>query len=190
MSTCRDGVFAFTIGLVLLGTAAFSCAFAEMTMEVGGAPMDSSKDIIENVSNSKDHTTFVAALKAADLIETLQGEGPFTVFAPVDRAFEKLPKGTIEVLLRPENKPALIAALTHHIIPGRISAADFIAAIKKGGGEATYQTLEGEKLTVRQDERRIEITDAEGNKAIVMVADVVQKNGVMHIVDKVLLPKR
>ena len=121
----------------------FTPAFAEMTVEVGGAPMYPSKNIIENAVNSKDHTTLVAAVKAADLVETLQGDGPFTVFAPVNKAFEKLPKGTVETLLKPENKPALTAVLTYHVIPGKISAADFIAAVKKGGGEAMLQDRRG-----------------------------------------------
>ncbi|MGB6175679.1 MAG: fasciclin domain-containing protein [Methylocella sp.] len=166
-----------------------SPVFAEMTVEVGGAPMYPSRNIIENAVNSKDHTTLVAAVKAADLVETLQGEGPFTVFAPVNKAFEKLPKGTLETLLKPENKAALIAVLTYHIIPGKISAADVIAAVKKGGGEATYKTVEGEDLTVRQDGRRLEIIDGKGDKSFVTIADVIQKNGVIHVVDTVLLPK-
>jgi len=161
----------------------------EKTVSVGGAPMYPSKNIIENAINSKDHTTLVAAVKAADLVETLQGEGPFTVFAPVNKAFDKLPKGTVETLLKPENKAALTAVLTYHVIPGKISAADFIAAVKKGSGEATYKTVEGDELTVRQDGRRLEIIDAKGDKSFVTIADVNQKNGVIHVVDTVLLPK-
>ncbi|HUZ90650.1 MAG TPA: fasciclin domain-containing protein, partial [Methylocella sp.] len=138
MSAFRNAAFATTLSFAALGGAVlssdFAPAFAELTVEVGGGPMYPSKNIIENIVNSKDHTTFVAALKAADLVETLQGDGPFTVFAPVNKAFEKLPKGTLETLLKPENKEALTAILTYHVIPGKISAADFIAAIKKGGG--------------------------------------------------------
>ena len=148
-----------------------------------------SKTIIENAVNSKDHTTLVAAVKATDLVDTLQGEGPFTVFAPVNKAFDKLPKGTMESLLKPENKAGLTAILTYHVIPAKISAADFIAAIKRGGGEASYKTVEGEALTVRQNGRRLEIIDAKGDKSFVTIADVVQKNGVIHVVDTVLLPK-
>jgi uncharacterized surface protein with fasciclin (FAS1) repeats len=186
MFTVRDAAFAAAMSLAALG--GLSPAFAEMTVEVGGAPMYPSKNIIENAVNSKDHTTLVAALKAADLIETLQGDGPFTVFAPVNKAFERLPKGTVATLFKPENKAALTAVLTYHVIPGKISAADFVAAVKKGGGEATYKTVEGEDLTVRQDGRRLEIVDAKGDKSFVTIADVNQKNGVIHVVDTVLLP--
>lgn len=189
MFTIRDAAFAAAMSFAALGGVALSPAFAEMTVEVGGAPMYPSRNIIENAINSKDHTTLVTAVKAADLVETLQGEGPFTVFAPVNKAFEKLPKGTLETLLKPENKAALIAVLTYHIIPGKISAADFVAAVKKGGGEATYKTVEGEDLTVRQDGRKLEIIDGKGDKSFVTIADVIQKNGVIHVVDTVLLPK-
>jgi uncharacterized surface protein with fasciclin (FAS1) repeats len=189
MFTVRTPAFAATMSLAVFGGTALSPAFAEMTVEVGGAPMYPSRNIIENALNSKDHTTLVAAVKAAELVETLQGEGPFTVFAPVNKAFEKLPKGTVETLLKPENKATLTAVLTYHVIPGKISAADFVAAVKKGGGEATYKTIEGEELTVRQDGRRLEIIDAKGDKSFVIIADVNQKNGVIHVVDTVLLPK-
>ena len=193
MSSFRNSAFAAAITLAGLGGTAFSSAFApalaEMTVEVGGAPMYPSKTIIENAVNSKDHTTLVAAIKAADLVETLQGDGPFTVFAPMNKAFEKLPKGTLETLLKPENKPALTAVLTYHVIPGKISAADFVEAVKNGGGKATYKTVEGEALTVQQDGRRLEIIDTKGDKAFVTIADVNQKNGVIHVVDTVLLPK-
>jgi uncharacterized surface protein with fasciclin (FAS1) repeats len=187
MFTVRDLAFAAAMSLAALG--GLSPAFAEMTVEVGGAPMYPSRNIIENAVNSKDHTTLVAAVQAADLVETLQGEGPFTVFAPVNKAFEKLPKGTVEKLLKPENKATLTAVLTYHVIAGKISAADFVAAIKNGGGEATYKTVEGEELTVRQNGRRLEIIDAKGGKSFVTIADVNQKNGVIHVVDTVLMPK-
>jgi uncharacterized surface protein with fasciclin (FAS1) repeats len=187
MFTVRDAAFAAAVSLAAVG--GLSPSFAEMTVEVGGAPMYPSRNIIENAVNSKDHTTFFAVVKAADLVETLQGEGPFTVFAPVNKAFEKLPKGTVETLLKPENKATLTAVLTYHVIPGKISAADFVAAVKKGGGEATYKTVEGEELTVRQNGRRLEIIDAKGGKSVVTIADVNQKNGVIHVVDTVLLPK-
>jgi uncharacterized surface protein with fasciclin (FAS1) repeats len=189
MFTVRTPAFAAAMSLAVFGGTALSPAFAEMTVEVGGAPMYPSRNIIENALNSKDHTTLVGAVKAAELVETLQGEGPFTVFAPVNKAFEKLPKGTVETLLKPENKATLTAVLTYDVIPGKISAADFVAAVKKGGGEATYKTIEGEELTVRQDGRRLEIIDAKGDKSFVIIADVNQKNGVIHIVDTVLLPK-
>jgi uncharacterized surface protein with fasciclin (FAS1) repeats len=156
---------------------------------MGGAPMFPSKNIIENAVNSKDHTTLVTAVKAAGLVETLEGDGLFTVFAPVNKAFDKLPKGTVAKLLMPENKSALTSVLTYHVIPGKISAAQFIAAIKKGGGEAMYKTVEGEELTLRQNGRRLEIIDAKGGESFVTIADVNQKNGVIHVVDTVLLPK-
>jgi uncharacterized surface protein with fasciclin (FAS1) repeats len=187
MFTVRDAAFAAAMSLAAL--VGLSPAFAEMTVEVGGAPMYPSRNIIENAVNSKDHTTLVAALKEADLVETLQGDGPFTVFAPVNKAFDKLPKDTVEKLLKPENKAILTAVLTYHIIFGKISAADFIAAVKKGGGEATYKTVEGEELTVRQDGRRLEIIGAKGDKSFVTIADVNQKNGVIHVVDTVLMPR-
>jgi uncharacterized surface protein with fasciclin (FAS1) repeats len=187
MFAFRDAAFAAAMSLAALD--GLSPAFAEMTVEVGGAPMYPSKNIIENAVNSKDHTTLVAAVKAADLVETLQGDGPFTVFAPVNKAFDKLPKGTVATLLKPENKATLTAVLTYHVIPGKISAADFVAAVKKGGGESTYKTVEGEELTVRQDGRRLEIIDAKGGKSFVTIADVNQKNGVIHVVDTVLMPK-
>ncbi|TPV99646.1 MAG: Immunogenic protein MPT70 [Beijerinckiaceae bacterium] len=193
MPPFRTAAFAATMSFAALGGAvlssSFAPAFAEMTVEVGGAPMYPSKTIIENAVNSKDHTTLVAAIKAADLVETLQGDGPFTVFAPVNKAFEKLPKATVETLLKPENKATLTAVLTYHVIPGKISAADFVAAIKKGGGQAMYKTVEGEELTVKQNGRRLEIIDAKGDKSFVTIADVNQKNGVIHVVDTVLQPK-
>jgi uncharacterized surface protein with fasciclin (FAS1) repeats len=148
-----------------------------------------SKNIIENAVNSEDHTTFVAAVNAAGLAETLEGGGPFTVFAPVNKAFDKLPKGTVEKLLMPENKEALTALLSYHVLPGKISAADFVAAIKKGGGEAVYKTVESEELTVRHDGLRLEVVDAKGGKSFVTIADVNQKNGVIHVIDTVLMPK-
>jgi uncharacterized surface protein with fasciclin (FAS1) repeats len=192
MSFFRNAAFAAAVSAAALGGTSLTSltpAFAEMTVEVGGAPMYPSKNIIETAVNSKDHTTLVAAVKAADLVETLQGDGPFTVFAPVNKAFEKLPKGTVETLLKPENKPTLAAVLTYHVLPGKISAADFIAAVKKGGGEAMYKTVEGEELTIKQNGRRLEIIDAKGDKSFVTIADVNQKNGVIHVVDTVLLPK-
>jgi uncharacterized surface protein with fasciclin (FAS1) repeats len=189
MFTFRNAVFAASMAFAALGGTMLSPAFAEMTVEVGGAPMYPSKNIIENAVNSKDHTTLVAAVKAAGLVETLQGDGPFTVFAPVNKAFEKLPKGTVETLLKPENKGTLTSVLTYHVLPGKISAADFVEAVKEGGGKAMYKTVEGEALTVTQNGRRLEIIDAKGDKSFVTIADVNQKNGVIHVVDTVLLPK-
>lgn len=189
MFNLRDAALAATMSFAVLGGAFVSPAFAEMTVKVGGAPMYPSRNIIENAIHSKDHTTLVAAVKAAGLVETLQGEGPFTVFAPVNKAFGKLPKGTVEMLLKPENKATLTSVLTYHVLPGKFSAADFMAAVRKGGGEATYKTVEGEELTVKQNGRRLEVIDAKGNTSLVTIADVNQSNGVIHVVDTVLMPQ-
>lgn len=162
---------------------------AEITVEVGGAPMSPSKSILENTVNSKDHARFIAAVEAADLVETLRAEGPFTVFAPVDKAFEKLPKGMIDRLMSPENKASLAALLEYHVVPGRYSAADLVAAVKKGSGRAELATLEGEILTVEQNGRKLVVIDAKGEKSVVTIPDVHQRNGIVHVVDTVLLPK-
>jgi uncharacterized surface protein with fasciclin (FAS1) repeats len=161
----------------------------ELSVEVGGAAMYPSRNIVENAANSKDHTTLVGALETAELVEILRGAGPFTVFAPVNKAFDQLPKGALDALLKPEGKEALIAVLTYHILPGKFSAADFVAAAKKGGGKAAFKTVEGEELTIAQNGRKLEIIDAKGDKSIVTILDVNQKNGVIHVVDKVLMPK-
>ncbi|MGE0231381.1 MAG: fasciclin domain-containing protein [Flavobacteriaceae bacterium] len=164
-------------------------AWAEMTKEVGGAPMYPSKNIIENAVNSKDHTTLVAAVKAAGLVETLQGKGPFTVFAPTNAAFEKLPAGTVESLLKPENKDQLTKILTCHVV-----AADAMSdAIKKmvadDGGAHPVKTVGGCTFTAKTEGGKITITDGQGNVAHVTIADVDQSNGVIHVIDHVLLPK-
>jgi uncharacterized surface protein with fasciclin (FAS1) repeats len=179
---------AAAMGVCALGSTAYTAARAETTVQVGGAPMYPSKNIIENAVNSKDHTTLVAAVKAAGLVETLQGDGPFTVFAPVNKAFDKLPAGTVASLLKPENKDKLTAVLTYHVLPGKLSAADLKDAVKKGGGKAMFKTVEGEDLTIMEDGRRIEIIDSKGDKSFVTIGDVNQKNGVIHVVDTVLLP--
>jgi uncharacterized surface protein with fasciclin (FAS1) repeats len=162
---------------------------SEKTVNVGGAPMYPSKNIIQNAVNSKDHTTLVAAVKAAGLVETLQGAGPFTVFAPTNTAFGKLPAGAVDTLLKPENKPKLTAILTYHVVPGRLTAAALMKAVKDGGGQAKYKTVEGEELTVMQPVAgKLSITDAKGGTSTVTVPDVLQSNGVIHVVDTVLLP--
>ncbi|BCJ92171.1 fasciclin [Terrihabitans soli] len=155
---------------------------------VGGAPMYPTKNIIENAVNSKDHTTLVAAVKAAGLVETLQGAGPFTVFAPTNAAFEKLPAGTVETLVKPENKKTLTGILTYHVVPGRNSAADIKAAIEKGNGKAEWKTVNGEKLTGTLDGSSLILVDEKGGKAKVTIGDVNQSNGVIHVIDTVLLP--
>ncbi|MDI9257315.1 fasciclin domain-containing protein [Flavobacterium sedimenticola] len=161
----------------------------EKTVTVGGAPMYPSKNIIENAVNSKEHTTLVAAVKAADLVETLQGKGPFTVFAPTNAAFDKLPKGTVETLLKPENKKLLQTILTYHVVAGNLSAADLIAAIKKGNGKATLKTVSGGTLTAWMKGNEVYLTDENGKSAKVTIADVNQSNGVIHVIDAVVTPK-
>nr|WP_236252738.1 fasciclin domain-containing protein [Echinicola sp. 20G] len=158
------------------------------TVEVGGAPMYPNKNIVENAVNSADHTTLVAAVKAAGLVETLQGEGPFTVFAPINEAFEALPEGTVENLLKPENKSALTKVLTYHVVAGKMSAKDIMKAIKKGNGKAMMTTVEGETLTAWMKGDELYISDVNGNKAKVSIPNVFQSNGVIHVVDTVLLP--
>ena len=168
---------------------ALSIAFATaQTVEVGGEAMYPKKNIVENAVNSADHTTLVAAVKAAGLVETLQGDGPFTVFAPVNDAFENLPDGTVETLLKPENKKALQGVLTYHVIPGNLDFDALKKAIKKGGGKATLKTVNGETLTFMMNgEKNIQIKDSKGNKADISVYDVYQSNGVIHVIDAVLL---
>ena len=160
----------------------------EKTVMVGGAAMFPSKNIIQNAVNSKDHSTLVAAVKAAGLVDTLQGPGPFTVFAPTNAAFAKLPAGTVDKLLKPEMKEHLVGILTYHVVPGRISAKDMMDAAKKNGGKATYKTVEGENLTVEAKGNALMIWDAKGNAAKITIQNVFQSNGVIHVVDTVLLP--
>lgn len=162
---------------------------SEKTVNVGGAPMYPSKNIVQNAVNSKDHTTLVAAVKAAGLVDTLSGAGPFTVFAPTNAAFTKLPAGTVDTLLKPENKPKLTAVLTYHVVPGRLTAAALMKAVKDGGGMAKYKTVEGDELTIKQPSAgKLSITDTKGGTSMVTIPDVLQSNGVIHVVDTVLLP--
>ena len=162
-------------------------AMAQVT--VGGAPMYASKDIIDNAVNSKDHTTLVAAVKAAGLVDTLKGPGPFTVFAPTNTAFSALPAGTVDTLLKPENKPQLTKVLTYHVVPGKMDAAALIKQIDAGGGKATLKTAAGGTLTATVSGKTVSVTDESGGISKVTIADVNQSNGVIHVVDKVLLPK-
>ncbi|RVT75265.1 fasciclin domain-containing protein [Flavobacterium sufflavum] len=164
-------------------------SFAQKTVMVGGAPMYPSKNIIENAVNSKDHTTLVAAVKAAGLVETLQGKGPFTVFAPTNAAFDKLPKGTVETLLKPENLKTLQTILTYHVVAGKMNASDIAKAIKAGKGKATLKTVSGGTLTAWMKGNKLYITDENGSMSQVTIADVNQSNGVIHEVNTVLLPK-
>ena len=164
-------------------------SFAQKTVMVGGAPMYPTKNIVENAVNSKDHTTLVAAVKAAGLVETLQTSGPFTVFAPTNAAFEKLPKGTVETLLKPENLKMLKTILTYHVVAGKMNASDIAKAIKAGNGKATLKTVSGDTLTAWMKGQKLYITDENGSMSQVTIADVNQSNGVIHEVNTVLLPK-
>jgi len=161
---------------------------AENTVMVGGAAMYPTKNIIENAVNSADHTTLVAAVKAAGLVETLSGAGPFTVFAPTNAAFAKLPAGTVDTLVKPASKATLTGILTYHVVPGNMTAANLTKAIADGGGRATLKTVAGGNLTATAAGGAITLTDAKGGKSIVTQGDVIQSNGVIHVVDTVLMP--
>ncbi len=185
-----------TIAAFLLGTVAFSASAQdakmnskEATVMVGGAAMYPSKNIVDNAINSKDHTTLVAAVSAAGLVETLQSAGPFTVFAPVNSAFEKLPAGTVDNLLKPENKAALQGVLTYHVVPGRLNAKDLKSWVKKGGGSAELKTVQGGKLWIMEKDGQWWLKDENGGMAKITIADVNQSNGVIHVIDSVVLPK-
>mgnify|MGYP000079498290 CR=1 FL=1 len=164
-------------------------ASADSTVMVGGAAMYPTRNIIENAVNSKDHTTLVAAVKAAGLVDTLSGPGPFTVFAPTNAAFAKLPAGTVDTLLKPENKAMLTKILTYHVVPGKLNAADLIAQAKANGGKAMLTTVQGEPLTAWVEGNSVYLTDAKGGKSMVTIADVNQSNGVIHVIDTVLMPE-
>lgn len=176
-----------SLGVALaLSFAAFP-SFAQVM--VGGAPMLASKDIIDNAVNSKDHTTLVAAVKAAGLVDTLKGPGPFTVFAPTNAAFAALPAGTVDTLLKPENKGMLTGVLTYHVVPGKWDAAAISKMIADGKGMASIKTVAGGTLVAKSAGGKVTVTDEKGGVATVSIADVYQSNGVIHVVDKVLLPK-
>jgi len=164
-------------------------AFAEHTVMVGGAAMYPSRNIIENAINSKDHTTLVAAVKAAGLVETLEGPGPFTVFAPTNEAFAKLPAGTVDTLLKPENKSKLVSILTYHVAAGRFTKADLMDKIAAAGGKAELKTVEGGSLWVSSDHGHLWVWDENGGKAKVTISNVTQSNGVIDVIDTVLMPK-
>jgi uncharacterized surface protein with fasciclin (FAS1) repeats len=182
----------FAVALVLpllCGTLPLvSTQAAEHTVMVGGAPMYPSKNIVQNAVNSADHTTLVAAVKAAGLVDTLASPGPFTVFAPTNEAFAKLPPGTVDTLLKPENKGLLTAVLTYHVVPGKLTAADLMAMIKKGGGKASLKTVQGEDLMLTADMGHIYIQGAKSGVAEVTIPNVMQSNGVIHVVSSVLVP--
>lgn len=176
-------------GILILSSAVFTITANAQTKMVGGAAMYPTKNIIQNAVNSKDHTTLVAAVKAAGLVETLEGKGPFTVFAPTNEAFTKLPAGTVDNLLKPENRDMLTKILTFHVVNGKLSAADLMAMVKKGMGKATLTTVEGGVLTVMLDGKKLYLVDEKGNKVWITISDVFQSNGVIHVVNAVLMPK-
>jgi uncharacterized surface protein with fasciclin (FAS1) repeats len=179
-----------TFSLLMAGLFFTLLSFAqtEKTVEVGGAPMYPSKNIIENALNSKDHTTLVAAVKAAGLVQTLEGSGPFTVFAPTNEAFNLLPAGTVDNLLKPENKPTLTKVLTYHVVAGKLDAKALAKAIKLGHGTAELKTVAGGRLWVMMKGKDILLKDEKGGTAKVTIKDVYQSNGVIHVIDHVLMP--
>ena len=180
---------AIALGTVLSVSAVASIAYAANPM-VGGAPMSEKKNIIENALNSKDHTTLVAAVKAAGLVKTLEGKGPFTVFAPTNEAFAALPAGTVDTLLKPENKAMLVKILTCHVVAAKALSTDVMAMVKADGGSHVVDTVGGCKLTLKVSGKKVTVTDETGGVANVTIADVIQSNGVIHVIDKVLLPKK
>jgi uncharacterized surface protein with fasciclin (FAS1) repeats len=163
-------------------------AQAQKDPDVGGAAMFPAKNIIQNAVNSNDHTTLVAAVKAAGLVDTLEGPGPFTVFAPTNEAFSKLPAGTVDTLLKPENKEMLTKILTYHVVAGRLTEKDLRREIKMGGGKAVLKTVSGGELTATVHDGKVMLTDEKGDMSTITVADVIQSNGVIQVVDTVLLP--
>ena len=179
-----------SLGMLVAALLFMNVSFAqEKTVNVGGAAMYPSKNIVENAVNSKDHTTLVAAVKAAGLVETLQTPGPFTVFAPTNEAFNMLPKGTVETLLKPENKGTLTTILTYHVVAGKLDAKELSKQIKAGGGKAALKTVAGGKLWASMKGNKIMLTDEKGGMATVTIKNVYQSNGVIHVIDHVVLPR-
>src|SRR5687767_13431696 len=183
--------FALMLLAALLVNASFAQKMAsnERTVEVGGAAMYPSKNIVENAMNSKDHTTLVATVKAAGLVETLMSAGPFTVFAPTNAAFEMLPAGTVEMLVKPENKTKLTAILTYHVVAGRLDSDALKAKIKEGNGTAGLTTVAGGKLWIMKKDGQYWLKDENGGMAAITIKDVYQKNGVIHVIDHVVMPR-
>jgi len=177
-----------TIAVAALAITSFSASAQMKDPDVGGAAMYPTKTIVQNAVNSPDHTTLVAAVKAAGLVDTLNGPGPFTVFAPTNEAFDKLPAGTVDTLVKPENKATLTKILTYHVVPGRVTSKELMKMIKKGHGKAMLKTVQGEDLTATMSDGKIMLTDAKGGTATVTIADVFQSNGVIHVIDTVLMP--
>jgi uncharacterized surface protein with fasciclin (FAS1) repeats len=186
--TLPAALAAVALGCSVLAMTPALAQKKEQTVSVGGAPMYPSKTIVQNAVNSKDHTTLVAAVKAAGLVDTLSGPGPFTVFAPTNSAFAKLPAGTVDTLLKPANKGKLVEVLTYHVVPGRLSAKDLMDAAKSNGGKAKFKTVEGEELTVASKGNVLTVWDSKVNTSRITIQNVFQSNGVIHVVDTVLLP--
>jgi uncharacterized surface protein with fasciclin (FAS1) repeats len=186
MNRTRKTFLAAMMAIAL--TLSATSVLAQMDPMVGGAAMYPTKNVVENAVNSQDHTTLVAAVKAAGLVDTLEGPGPFTVFAPTNAAFDKLPAGTVDTLLKPENKDQLVKVLTYHVVAGKVSSKELVKMIKKGGGKAELKTVEGGTLTATMQGGKVKLTDEKGGTATVTIADVNQSNGVIHVVDSVLLP--
>lgn len=180
------GVTAFAVSAAVAGLVPL--AAAETTTMVGGAPMYPSKNIVENAVNSKDHTTLVAAVKAAGLVQTLEGAGPFTVFAPTNEAFAKLPDGTVATLLKPENKQTLTNVLTYHVVPGRLTTKDLRERITAGGGKAELKTVQGGTLIIQEKNGKLWVIDAKGDTAEITISNVMQSNGVIQVINTVMLP--
>ncbi len=180
-----NSIFAATLALAMGFSAV---AQAQKDPMVGGAAMYPTKNIVENAINSKDHTTLVSAVKAAGLVDTLEGPGPFTVFAPTNEAFDKLPAGTVDTLVKPENKDQLTKILTYHVVPGKLTSKDIAKLIKKGDGKAELKTVQGESLTATMQDGKLILTDQKGGTSTVTIKDVIQSNGVIHVVDTVLMP--
>lgn len=189
MKISKIPIAVLSLSLLLMGgNDTYAQKVKEKTVTVGGAPMYPSKNIVDNAVNSKDHTTLVAAVKAAGLVETLSAAGPFTVFAPTNAAFHALPKGTVESLLKPENKKILTSILTYHVIAGNVSAKDLWDWVKKNNGKYKAKTVQGEELTFWTKGKDMYVTDSKGNNAKITIADVNQSNGVIHVINKVLMP--
>ena len=187
MTSITSGLRSLALATAL-AAGSLSVAHAADPM-VGGAPMSPSKTVVENASAAKNLTTLVAAVKAAGLVDTLSGPGPFTVFAPTNAAFDKLPPGTVEKLTQPDMKATLTKILTYHVVAGKVDAAEIVKGIKAGGGSYNMKTVEGGTLTAKMDGDKVSIVDEKGGGAIVEIADVYQSNGVAHVIDTVLMPK-
>jgi uncharacterized surface protein with fasciclin (FAS1) repeats len=191
MNLIISGIFsvAMVVGVLNGSASAQMMGMKDDNPMVGGAAMYKTKDIVDNAVNSADHTTLVAAVKAAGLVETLKGKGPFTVFAPVNSAFDKLPAGTVEALLKPENKAMLTKVLTYHVVSGNFDSKEIAKSIKKGNGKAEFTTVAGGRLWASMDGDSMILWDERGGRSTVTIADVRQSNGIIHVIDSVVLPK-